>query len=69
FEKHLEGKNVTWLDLEKNRTKTQHLVYQSVETASGFAATPSEVKGDDVTTTCDAVTITGNKKPLEDSAG
>ncbi|GJU78457.1 hypothetical protein Tco_1275527 [Tanacetum coccineum] len=44
-------------------------VYQSVETASRFCATPSEVKGDDVTTICDAVTITDLKKPLEDSTG
>nr|GEU29399.1 hypothetical protein [Tanacetum cinerariifolium] len=42
---------------------------QYVDTASGFAMTPSRVKGDDVTTTCDAITITDKKKPLEDSAG
>ncbi|GKG60838.1 hypothetical protein Tco_0614400, partial [Tanacetum coccineum] len=50
-------------------TTTQHLVSQSMKTPSGFAATPSEVKGDNVTTICDAVTITDNKKPLEDSMG
>ncbi|GJR34084.1 hypothetical protein Tco_1209768 [Tanacetum coccineum] len=60
---------LTMLDLRRNWTKTQHLVSQSVETTLGFATTPSEVKGDDVTTTCDAVMITDIKKPLEDSAG
>ncbi|GKC02715.1 primary amine oxidase-like protein [Tanacetum coccineum] len=42
---------------------------ESTETVSGFAATPSEVKGDDITMTCDVVTITDIKKPLEDSLG
>nr|GEU61981.1 hypothetical protein [Tanacetum cinerariifolium] len=40
-----------------------------METTSGFAVTPSEVKGDNVTMICDAVTITDIKKPLEDSVG
>ncbi|GJR28532.1 hypothetical protein Tco_1104764 [Tanacetum coccineum] len=57
------------LDLGRNGTTTQHLVSQSMKTPSGFAARQSEVKGDDVITICDAVTITDNKKPLEDSTG
>nr|GEX31127.1 hypothetical protein [Tanacetum cinerariifolium] len=39
-----------------------------METASGSAATPSEVKGNVVTTTCDVIAITDLKKPLKDSA-
>ncbi|GJR89110.1 hypothetical protein Tco_0213121 [Tanacetum coccineum] len=68
------GPSYNWktkrLDLEGPlESKSSRISEGSVETASGFAATPSEVKGDDVTTTCDAVTITDIKKPLEDSAG
>ncbi|GKA25173.1 hypothetical protein Tco_0711206 [Tanacetum coccineum] len=51
---HLEEKHVTWAQLGKKLEKTQHLVSQSVETVSRFVTTLSEVKGDDVTTTCDA---------------
>nr|GEV62794.1 hypothetical protein [Tanacetum cinerariifolium] len=56
-------------DLERNGTKTQHLVYECVKTALGYAVTPSEMKGDDVTTICEAVAVTDLKKPLKDSAG
>ncbi|GJV43905.1 hypothetical protein Tco_1428441 [Tanacetum coccineum] len=69
FGKHFEEKHMTWARFGKKLDKTQHLVSQSVETVSGFATTPSEVKGHGVTTTCDAVTITDIKKPLEYSAG
>ncbi|GJU18887.1 hypothetical protein Tco_1146853 [Tanacetum coccineum] len=44
-------------------------VSSCVETASEFAATPSEVKGENITTISDVVTITNLKNPLEDSAG
>nr|GFC02829.1 hypothetical protein [Tanacetum cinerariifolium] len=63
------GGKARTLDLLRNGMKTQHLAYQYVKTASGFATTPSEVKGDTVTTTCDTITITDLKKPLEDSTG
>nr|GEU53109.1 hypothetical protein [Tanacetum cinerariifolium] len=66
---HLEEKHMTWARFGKKRDKNTSLGSQSVETASGFATTPSEVKGDDVTMTCDVVTITDIKKPLEDSVG
>ncbi|GJZ14647.1 hypothetical protein Tco_0550324 [Tanacetum coccineum] len=42
--------------------KTQDLVLEYVETASGSAATPSEVNNDDVTTTCDTVIVTDSKE-------
>ncbi|GJR94721.1 hypothetical protein Tco_0266895 [Tanacetum coccineum] len=42
---------------------------QSVDTTSGIGMTPSIVKGDGITMTCDTVIMTDKEKPLEDSTG
>ncbi|GKA60344.1 hypothetical protein Tco_0759751 [Tanacetum coccineum] len=45
------------------------VISQSMEMALEFSMTPSRVKGDDVTTTCDVITMIDKEKPLEDLAG
>ncbi|GJV50727.1 hypothetical protein Tco_1446468 [Tanacetum coccineum] len=69
FGKHLEEKHVTWARFRKKLDKNTTLGFLERGDALGFATTPLEVKGNDVTKTCDAVMITEYKKPLEDSVG
>ncbi|GJZ27445.1 putative ribonuclease H-like domain-containing protein [Tanacetum coccineum] len=62
FELDIESE--VWRNLQGHKVT----VWKLFSSSEDFLLTTSRVKGDDVTTTCDAVTMTDVKKPLEDSA-
>ncbi|GKA73267.1 hypothetical protein Tco_0779483 [Tanacetum coccineum] len=66
---HLEEKHVTWARFRKKQDINITLGLSERGDSVGFTTTPSEVKGGDITTTCDVVTMTDLKEAFRRFGG